>query len=125
MLQEHLDALGAVSDVALLFLDLDGFKAVNDTHGHAAGDSMLLQVAARLIKAVRSGDLVARVGGDEFVILCSKISIDAAKALAERVRQDLAVSFNIGEQAFASSVGVAHTDTTETSKLLDAGDTAM
>ena len=127
MLQEHLDALGAVSDVALLFLDLDGFKAVNDAHGHAAGDSMLLQVAARLIKAVRSGDLVARVGGDEFVILCSKISIDAAKALAERVRQDLAVSFNLGEQAFfaGGSVGVAHTDTTETSKLLDAGDTAM
>jgi diguanylate cyclase (GGDEF)-like protein/PAS domain S-box-containing protein len=127
MLQEHLDALGAASDVALLFLDLDRFKAVNDTHGHAAGDSMLLQVAARLTKAVRSGDLVARVGGDEFVILCSKISVLAAEELAERIRLELALPFSIGGQPFLAggSVGVAHTDTTETPKLLDAGDAAM
>jgi diguanylate cyclase (GGDEF)-like protein len=127
LLQEHLDALGAVSDVALLFLDLDRFKAVNDTHGHAAGDSMLIQVAARLTEAVRSGDLVARVGGDEFVVLCSNISVVEAEALADRLRQDLAVPFRIGGQPFfaGGSVGVAHTDTTETTKLLDAGDTAM
>jgi diguanylate cyclase (GGDEF)-like protein/PAS domain S-box-containing protein len=127
MLQERLDGLGTASDVALLFLDLDRFKAVNDTRGHAAGDSMLLQVAARVTKAVRSGDLVARVGGDEFVVLCLNTSVVAAEALAARLRQDLAVPFVIGEHhVFAGgSVGVAHTDTTETPKLLDAADLAM
>ena len=127
MLQEHLDGLGSATNIALLFLDLDGFKAVNDTYGHAAGDAMLLQVATRLTKAVRSGDLVARVGGDEFVILCLNTSVFAAKSLAARLRQNLAVPFAIGGHHVSAggSVGVAHTDTTETTKLLDAGDAAM
>jgi diguanylate cyclase (GGDEF)-like protein len=127
MLQERLDALGSAPNIALLFVDLDRFKVANDTHGHAAGDSMLVQVAARLTRAVRSGDLVARVGGDEFVVLCLNTSVFAAEALAARLRQDLAVPFVIGEHRFSAggSVGVAHTDTTETRKLLDAGDAAM
>jgi GGDEF domain-containing protein len=74
LLQKHLDALRTQRDVALLFLDLDRFKSVNDTHGHSAGDSLLLQVSTRIGNVVRQGDLVARVGGDEFVIFCLKIS---------------------------------------------------
>jgi diguanylate cyclase (GGDEF)-like protein len=127
MLQEHLNALAGAHDVALLFLDLDRFKVVNDTLGHSAGDSLLLEVGVRLTKAVRSTDLVARVGGDEFVVLCMDISAVAAAALARRIRQDLAVAFNIAGQSFFSgaSIGVAHTDSTESSKLLDAADAAM
>jgi diguanylate cyclase (GGDEF)-like protein len=122
-----LNALAGAHDVALLFLDLDRFKVVNDTLGHSAGDSLLLEVGVRLTKAVRSTDLVARVGGDEFVVLCMDISAVAAAALARRIRQDLAVAFNIAGQSFFSgaSIGVAHTDSTESSKLLDAADAAM
>jgi diguanylate cyclase len=127
MLQEHLEVLGAGRDVALLFIDLDRFKTVNDTLGHAAGDSLLLQVAERLGTLVRIGDLVARVGGDEFVVLCLEISVEAAEKLAQRIRDELAVPFDIAGRPFLSggSVGVAHTDTTECSRLLDAGDAAM
>jgi diguanylate cyclase (GGDEF)-like protein len=127
MLQEHLEVLGAGRDVALLFIDLDRFKTVNDTLGHAAGDSLLLQVAERLSTLVRIGDLVARVGGDEFVVLCLEISVEAAEKLAQRIRDELAVPFDITGRQFLSggSVGVAHTDTTECSRLLDAGDAAM
>jgi diguanylate cyclase (GGDEF)-like protein len=73
-------------EVALLYLDLDGFKVVNDTWGHAAGDAVLRAVAERLRGLTRREDTVARVGGDEFVILCPGLGADDAETLGRRVR---------------------------------------
>ncbi|GEP26956.1 diguanylate cyclase [Cryobacterium levicorallinum] len=72
--------------MAVIFFDLDGFKVVNDQLGHAAGDSVLIEVAGRLRSAVRDVDTVARFGGDEFVVVCAKVDPDAAQGLAERIR---------------------------------------
>ncbi|HVO09546.1 MAG TPA: GGDEF domain-containing protein [Vicinamibacteria bacterium] len=74
---------------ALVFLDVDGFKAVNDTRGHATGDRLLRTVASALAEAVRELDLVARVGGDEFALLLPATDLAAARALVARVREAL------------------------------------
>jgi diguanylate cyclase (GGDEF)-like protein len=72
--------------LAVIFLDIDDFKAVNDHHGHAAGDAVLVEVGARLADALRGGDTAARVGGDEFVVLCEDVSDeDEARAIARRL----------------------------------------
>jgi diguanylate cyclase (GGDEF)-like protein len=103
---------------ALLFVDLDRFKQVNDRHGHAAGDALLKGVAARLVDAVRASDTVARVGGDEFVVLLPEISHDndseqvarkliaAAEEPVEHAGELLAVSASVGVVEFEGA-GVA------------------
>ena len=84
-------ALRSDADLALLFCDLDGFKAVNDTHGHAVGDAVLTAVARRLADAVRPTDTVARVGGDEFVVLLDPAPDAAALAgLVGRIERSVA-----------------------------------
>ena len=97
--------------VTVLFCDLDGFKAVNDTHGHAAGDQVLAEVARRLSAAVRPGDTVARLGGDEFVLLCPGAqTAEAAAAIATRVEHALREPVRLAGGATARvgvSVGVA------------------
>ena len=105
-------AVGAVRDqrpLAVIFLDLDGFKAINDELGHAVGDAVLIQVADRLRAAVRLGDTIARFGGDEFVIICSDIDTDTAVSVGRRisdaVRQPL---LNVPRTLpLTASVGVA------------------
>jgi diguanylate cyclase (GGDEF)-like protein/PAS domain S-box-containing protein len=116
--------------VALLFVDLDGFKMINDTNGHEAGDALLKTVAARLADQVRPGDTVARLAGDEFVVLCEHIEQPAALApLADRINQALRqpVEFHGRELAVTASVGVAigHGSTHSADDLLRAADTAM
>ncbi|HEY0776375.1 MAG TPA: EAL domain-containing protein [Gemmatirosa sp.] len=101
---------GSPGRVAVLVLDLDGFKAVNDSFGHAAGDALLIEVAERLLQATRGGDAVARLGGDEFAILLERVQEDAdAAAVAERVIAALEPSFTVSGRRtdVGVSVGIA------------------
>jgi PAS domain S-box-containing protein len=86
--------------VALLFIDLDGFKLINDTHGHEAGDVLLKTVAERLIEQVRPGDTVARLAGDEFVVLCEQVEQPATMSvLADRINDSLRQPVDFGQFA--------------------------
>jgi len=116
--------------VVLLFVDLDGFKLINDTHGHEVGDELLKTVASRLIEQVRPGDTVARLAGDEFVVLCEQVEQPTTlSVLAERINDSLrqAVVFN-GQPLFVSaSVGIAigNGSTHGADDMLRQADTAM
>ena len=86
--------------VAVLFLDLDRFKVLNDSLGHAVGDDLLVEVARRLERVMRSADTVARLGGDEFVVLAEDVAdVDEALALARRLREAIAVPIPVGRRA--------------------------
>ena len=97
-------------DMAVLFADLDGFKAVNDQHGHDAGDRVLKQFAARLSGAVRSSDLVARLAGDEFVIVLEGLQGDGAveERVAEKILLAMQAPFDVGAQQvqLGTSIGL-------------------
>jgi len=97
--------------VAVFFIDLDRFKLVNDSLGHAIGDGMLIEVGERLTSALRPNDTVSRFGGDEFTILCENIDEDGARRVAARIRASLAEPFSIADrELFASaSLGVSIT----------------
>ncbi|WP_256177668.1 putative bifunctional diguanylate cyclase/phosphodiesterase [Kitasatospora aureofaciens] len=104
------DPRGQGGGIAVLFLDLDGFKAVNDTAGHQVGDELLVQAARRLQGAVRCGDTVARFGGDEFAALvCGPLGRLQVQELAERLRVALSEPYWIGgaELSVAASIGIA------------------
>jgi diguanylate cyclase (GGDEF)-like protein len=95
-------------DVSLVFIDLDGFKAVNDQHGHIIGDQVLCEVAARVQRHVRQGDLVGRLGGDEFGLLFWNCGPDDALPAAERVRHALEAPVHLnGTIRVSASIGVA------------------
>ena len=116
--------------VALLYLDLDGFKVVNDSGGHEAGDHLLREVAQRLQQGVRQNDLVARVGGDEFVVLLPGCrDAKAAKAVADTLREHLTAPFRLPDGVFQldASIGIAcfPTDGTSADTLLAHADRAM
>jgi diguanylate cyclase (GGDEF)-like protein/PAS domain S-box-containing protein len=121
------DATGA--GVAILLLDLDGFKEVNDSLGHAAGDALLVQIAARLRSAVREGDTVARFGGDEFgVVVESGTARADAEIIAERIGAALQEPVRVGERELhvAASIGLAcGADAGDIDQLLRNADLAM
>lgn len=116
--------------VALLYLDLDGFKFVNDRGGHDAGDRLLREVAARLQQGIRMGDVLARVGGDEFVVLLPGCrDADAARSVADTLRARLAKPFSLSDDLYqlSASIGVAcfPSDGTDADALLTHADRAM
>ncbi|MGK5681970.1 diguanylate cyclase domain-containing protein [Actinoplanes sp. URMC 104] len=124
------DAAGAHGRVALLMLDLNGFKQVNDTAGHQAGDVLLQQVAKRLLGAVRDDDVVCRLGGDEFAILLTRDPDEAASsAVAFRICDRLREPFTIDgrELSVGGSVGIAlyPDDATDYETLMKRADSAM
>ena len=116
--------------LAVLYLDLDGFKNVNDTYGHAAGDQLLRAATDRIAASVRPNDLVARLGGDEFAVLCSAVSTPAeAEAIADRLIEAVAQPIDIGEHrvqvGVSIGIAVARANSTAGTELLDAADAAL
>ena len=104
------ECLGKGSDVAVVYVDLDDFKGLNDGHGHAAGDEVLQAVGARLRSAVRVHDAVGRMGGDEFLAVCAGLgTAESAAELAGRIASSLGhpVGFHNRRLAVSASVGVA------------------
>ncbi|MBC7374002.1 MAG: EAL domain-containing protein, partial [Frankiales bacterium] len=121
--------LGGEPPVAVLFLDLDGFKAVNDTQGHAVGDELLTQVARRLVGVTRPQDTVARLGGDEFVVLLPHTAGPEAATVAQHVVEEFRRSFTLDGRVWRSltcSVGVAAAAPgTEPGEVLRQADAAL
>ncbi len=117
------------SSVGLLFVDLDGFKQVNDTLGHDAGDELLHQVAARFAGCLRDGDTLARLGGDEFIVLLPNASEDDAALVAQRLQACLVEPFLLAEGTVTvgASIGVATSPAGQSTPedLLRDADTAM
>jgi diguanylate cyclase (GGDEF)-like protein/PAS domain S-box-containing protein len=138
LFQEHLEQAIARAQrgnlgVAVLFVDLDDFKLVNDSHGHTTGDELLRVVADRLRDAVRATDVVARLGGDEFLILVADIEMDGALEAAERVAENIRVALSApvalapAELYTHASIGVSlyPTDAESAEELLSKADIAM
>jgi diguanylate cyclase (GGDEF)-like protein/PAS domain S-box-containing protein len=113
--------------VAVLFADLDHLKEVNDSYGHAEGDALLREVAARIARSVRPGDTVARFGGDEFVVLCEDTDEPSAREIAKRLLEVLeeGVQLTVGRYATSASVGLAISPPDEPDALLHEADLAM
>lgn len=146
LLVEHLDQAMSSSKRslrhgALLFLDLDNFKSLNDTHGHAIGDLLLIEVAARLKACGREADTVARFGGDEFVVLLCELNTQQheataqAAAIAEKIRTQLAEPYVLQaaadqptiEHRCTASIGMAlfHGHEASQNAVIEAADAAM
>jgi diguanylate cyclase (GGDEF)-like protein len=111
LLREHIEAAIAGSarstePLAMMFLDLDGFKRINDRLGHATGDDVLREVAARLKTMVRESDVIGRFGGDEFIVLCPETDHDAAAAIAERLRATIGEPIEWLPDGFSISASV-------------------
>ena len=116
--------------IAVLFVDLDRFKAINDTYGHAAGDTLLRQVATRLKDCVRSGDTVGRLSGDEFAVMLSNLAkADDAGLVAQKIVTALAAPFDLGGNTgyVSASIGIAvfPGDGSDPDVLIKNADTAM
>jgi diguanylate cyclase (GGDEF)-like protein/PAS domain S-box-containing protein len=117
--EERLERVSGDTDTAVLFIDLDNFKTVNDSLGHGAGDHFLSEVARRLTTCVRMGDIVARMGGDEFAVLISGIDAQIrAPRIAERILRELAAPIELERRAItpSASIGIACGDSAQSAQ---------
>jgi diguanylate cyclase (GGDEF)-like protein len=113
---------------AVLFLDLDGFKPINDTFGHRAGDEILSEVARRLAAGARAVDTIGRIGGDEFVLLCDHVDVAAAGRVADRIREQLHRPLTVqgADVEIRGSIGIAMSEPGSTAEeMLRDADAAM
>ena len=129
-LQQALLRLGRGQSFALLCLDLDRFKSVNDTLGHPVGDALLKHVSARLLSCVRQGDVVARLGGDEFAIIQANArDADSTEALASRIVETISNAYEIGGQRIDISTSIGMTlaprDGADADQLMKNADLAL
>lgn len=117
------------TEVAVLFLDLDDFKAINDTYGHTVGDSLLVAVAERITRCVRPVDMVCRMGGDEFAILLRQASLEAASVVANRILVKTSRPYRLQELQLTISpsigIAVARVGSASADELLRNADLAM
>jgi diguanylate cyclase (GGDEF)-like protein len=118
-----------LTKLAVVFIDLDGFKPVNDSYGHAIGDQVLRQVAGRLNDLIRETDTAARIGGDEFLVLLEEVQgVTDAVALADRIVQSLALPIEMADRelSLSCSIGIAvFPDHAERDRLISSADAAM
>ena len=118
------------SNLELFYLDLDGFKLINDTFGHKIGDQLLKQVGTRITRALRQSDTTARLGGDEFAIIVDKLSVnDNSSEIANRVLREIREPYQVGDINInvTASIGIARyrDDGNDLDTLLKNADTAM
>ncbi|MFK8083928.1 MAG: EAL domain-containing protein [Granulosicoccus sp.] len=129
-LQERLNGISQRANTALLYLDLDGFKSINDTLGHDCGDELLREVAIRLTNSVAAEDLCARLGGDEFTIIVTSVSTQEEVCnLAERIVRKFNETFHVfdNELYLSTSIGISmgDTHTTSSDEFIKQADTAL
>lgn len=127
---QQLTAAGTCDSFGVVFLDLDGFKKINDMHGHASGDALLQDVASRLSSEVRAADIVARLGGDEFLcIVAPPTSAEHLRVIAERLQRAVTRPYAAAGDAFVIGCSVGYSlfpdDGLEAHALLDRADRAM
>lgn len=135
LVREHLEmamthAERARNKAAVLFLDLDNFKTINDSFGHAVGDALLIEVAKRLGECTRDADTISRQGGDEFLIVLSNVAdTEAITLVAEKILEQLEENFKIGSHEISTSlslgISVYPDDSEDIDTLLQLADTAM
>ena len=117
------------AELCVLFIDLDGFKAVNDTHGHAAGDQLLREVSRRIAGACRASDISSRLGGDEFAVALIHSDLEHSRAFATRLVERVSEPYVLGdfEAEVSASMGIAHFpgSATDVDTLLHKADHAM
>ena len=115
--------------LAVLFIDLDGFKKINDTHGHQSGDVVLKTIASRLLAFVRKSDLVARFAGDEFMVLLNDANQKKVNFVAHKLINDISASIIIADRTLevTASIGIAvyPESGTTTAEIMAKADTAM
>ena len=133
-LQQHLEQALARSQrrhelLAVMLIDLDGFKPINDRHGHGFGDQVLTEIAQRLRQYIRDGDLPARLGGDEFVVVCENVqSADHAQYLARRLLEGLDTPMHLEDRSVrvGASIGIALSQgDDDATRLIRSADAAM